>query len=304
MRRYGYLPRVAAGCVAVGGTLGIMIPPSILLIIYGWMCEVSVTKLFLAGVLPGIISAGMQMLIVLMHPKSFLEDKKLATSNNETLMAKFRIFFSGIGPVLLLFAIIMGGIYSGIFTPTEAAAVGLAAAFIMTAAKGRLKTSVVNDSLERAGRTTAMIFAIILGSSLLVSFLALSGVPGEVSRLVAGLECNRWVIVIVVVCMYLMLGMFLESISMLLLTLAIIYPVICGLGFDGVWFGIIVCKCVEVGLITPPLGLNAYVISGVAKDIPLHDVFRGIFPFLLGEAVVIAVLIAFPQISLFLPGLL
>jgi tripartite ATP-independent transporter DctM subunit len=304
MRRHGYLPRVAAGCVAAGGTLGILIPPSILLIIYGWMCEVSVTKLFLAGVFPGLISAGARMLILGLHPKRYLEDERLVSGKEMPLTEKFRHLYSGILPVIVLFGVIMGGIYTGLFTPTEAAAVALVVAFIIAGLKRTITGSVINESLLRAGGTTAMIFAIIMGSTFLVSFLALSGVPVFISEWVVGLQFNRYVIIIFIILMYLVLGMFLESISMLLLTLAIVYPVVSGLGFDGVWFGIIMCKCVEVGLITPPLGLNAYVLSGVVPDIPLHEVFRGIFPYLMGEAVVIALLVAFPQITLFLPNLI
>jgi len=268
------------------------------------MCEVSVTKLFLAGVFPGLISAGARMLILGLHPKRYLEDERLVSGKEMPLTEKFRHLYSGILPVIVLFGVIMGGIYTGLFTPTEAAAVALVVAFIIAGLKRTITGSVINESLLRAGGTTAMIFAIIMGSTFLVSFLALSGVPVFISEWVVGLQFNRYVIIIFIILMYLVLGMFLESISMLLLTLAIVYPVVSGLGFDGVWFGIIMCKCVEVGLITPPLGLNAYVLSGVVPDIPLHEVFRGIFPYLMGEAVVIALLVAFPQITLFLPNLI
>jgi C4-dicarboxylate transporter DctM subunit len=299
MRRLGYDSKFAAGCVAAGGTLGIMIPPSILFIIYGYLTEVSVGKLFIAGILPGILSTVMFMITIsilpLFSPNIYPKLQPVPFSN--------RLRSSkGAIPILAIFVIMMGSIYAGFATPTEAAAIGFIATFFIGMLRRKINASNLMDSLLQAGWNTAMIFTIIVGAAVFGHYLTLTKFPNLLSNMVLGLETNKWMILFMIVIMYVVLGAFLETLSMLLITLPIIFPVVTSLGFDGVWFGIIMCKVFEIGLITPPVGMNVYVIAGIARDLPLQGVFQGIIPFLIAELITITLLVIFPQISLFLPS--
>jgi len=299
MRKYGYDMKLAAGASATGGLLGILIPPSIALVIYGFLAEASVGKLLLAGIFPGILTAlvyfiGIALMVI---RKPSLAPQAVKFTWKERFKSLPNIW--GVG---ILFLTVIGGIYTGVFTPTEAAAAGSCVAFFMCLVKNIRKPSVIFDTFDSTARTAGMIFAICVGASLFTQFLTLSQVPHWISEVISGFRMNRCWILLVILAAYLPLGMFLDTISILLITIPIFIPVILNLGFDPIWFGILVVKMEEISLITPPVGLNVYVIKGVAPDIPLNDIFKGIIPFLIMEFIVIGILLAFPEICLWLPN--
>lgn len=298
MRKYGYHPRLAAGVVAASGTLASLIPPSVILVIYGIITEQSIGALLIGGFIPGVISAviyaGMIYTRVKISPELGAVQSK--ASWKERLYS-----LKGTWGVLVLIVLIIGGIYSGIFTPTEAGGAGAFSAFIMALAMRRLTLARLKESLLETGRTTIMIFSIIVGVLIFVRFLALTGLPGTFAEVVLALPLPRLVIILLLMSLYVFLGMFLDAIGMMMLTLPIIFPAVMALGYDPIWFGIIIVKMCEICLITPPVGLNVYVVRSVAPDIPLEEIFRGIIPFVAMDILTVALFIAFPQIITFLP---
>lgn len=299
MKKYGYDMRLAAGATAAGGLLGILIPPSILLVLFGSITETSVGKLLIAGILPGILTAGVYMvgiaLMVYFNPVLAAQAPKF------TWIERFKSV-TKIWEVLILFMTVVLGIYLGIFTPTEAAAVGAFAALLMALVRCIKKPSDIYAAFNDTARTTVMILALCMGASIFTQCLTLSGIPRWVTEWIASLHIHRFWILIFCMAIFIPLGMFLDPISILLITMPIIFPVIIRLGYNPIWFGILVVKLEEIGLITPPVGINVYVIKGVAPEIPLNDIFRGILPFLVMEVIVIAILIIFPEICLWLPN--
>jgi len=289
MRKYGYDRRFAAGTVSCGGLLGILIPPSIPLVLYGFLAQESIGKLLLAGIIPGILTALIYCLGISMMVKVSWRDR-------------FKSLPS-IWGVAILFLTIVVGIYSGFFTPTEAAAVGSFVGLLMCFAT-RKKIPTILKTFFITGSTTGMILTICLGACLFTQFLHASGVPGWVSESVTSLPISKFWILIIILAIYIPLGMFLDTISILLITVPIFEPVIVRLGYDPIWFGILVVKLIEIGLITPPVGLNVYVIKGVAPDIPLNDIFLGTLPFLAMEFITLTLLVAFPEISLLIPSMM
>ena len=299
MKRHGYDDRLAAGSVAAGGTMGILIPPSVILILYGVITGQSIGKLFLAGFIPGVLEAVFYIITIYIlckrnplmgppGPKASLKSR--ITSIRNTWV------------VLLLFVLVIGGIYWGWFSPTEAAGVGAFGAFVLGLARRRLNWKGIKDSLSATMKSTAMIFVIVMGAMILGYFLAVSRLPFEIADFIGGLGVNRYVILIIILAFYLMLGCIMDSLAMMLLTVPIFFPLVTVLGFDPIWFGILITRTCEIGLITPPVGLNVFVIRGVAKDIPMQTIFRGIVPFLIADICEVSLLIAIPQLSLFLPG--
>jgi tripartite ATP-independent transporter DctM subunit len=301
MIKYGYHPRLAAGAVAAGGTLAILIPPSVPLVIYGIITEQSVGILLIAGILPGILTAIVYALMLQVRVKL---NPSLARPLPAVSWSKRFISLKFTWGMLTIVLLILIGIYSGIFTPTEAGGAGATATFLMALALRRLSWAEFKEALLDTGRATVMIFSIIVGVLIFVRFLAITGLTGAFSETVLALEVPSIVILIGVLTIFVFLGMFLELIGMMLLALPIIYPAIMALGFDPIWFGIIVVKMGEICLITPPVGLNVYVVHSVAPDISIHEIFRGIVPFLIMEFFVLIILIVFPQIILFLPSLM
>jgi tripartite ATP-independent transporter DctM subunit len=299
MSKYGYSKRLASGCVAAGGLLGILIPPSILLVLYGGITGVSVSKLLIAAFIPGILTALCYMVGIVILVKIFPSMAPLTKrfTWKERLRALPKIW-----GVVVLFLVVMIGIYLGIFTPTEASAIGAAFALCMAIAKTRKKVDKLFTGFESTARTTAMILALVIGASLFTYFLTTAGVPLWVSEKVSALQIGRTWILLIVLAVYIPLGMFLDTISIMLITMPVVFPIINAIGYDGVLFGILVTKMEEISLITPPVGINVYVVKGVAPDIPLSDIFIGIIPFLLIEFIVVAILIIFPGISLWLPS--
>ena len=299
MKKYGYHPRLAAGVVAASGTLASLIPPSVILVIYGIITEQSIGALLIAGFIPGIVSAAIYAAMI--YTRVRIHPELGTPQPGVSLKAKF-IALKRTWGVLVLIVLIIGGIYSGVFTPTEAGGAGAFGAFLMALFMRRLTKERLKESLLETGRTTIMIFAIIVGVLIFVRFLALTGLPDTFTQFVLDLPIPPGLILVLILCIYVFLGMFLDAIGMMMLTLPMVFPAVTGLGYDPIWFGIIVVKMCEICLITPPVGLNCYIVRSVAPDIPLEEIFRGILPFLAMDILTVAVLIAFPQIITFLPS--
>ncbi len=306
MRRYKYNPMLATGCIAAGGSIGILIPPSIILVIYGILTEQSIGKLFLAGFIPGILEAVFYIItIYILCRMNPLLGPRGEKSNFKQRLASLKDTWG----VLVLFLLVIGGIYMGIFTPTEAAGVGASGALLFAlgmSVLGKRPFTWANfvDSLLDTGKTTAMVFVILIGANILGYFLAITRLPFALSDFVAGLAVERHIVFSIIILVYLFLGAIMSSMAMIVLTVPILFPVITALGFDPIWFGIIIVRVVEIGQITPPVGINVFIMQGIAKDIPMYDIFQGIVPFLIADIFHVALLIAVPEIVLFLPSLM
>jgi tripartite ATP-independent transporter DctM subunit len=298
MRRVGYDPRLATGCVAAGGTLGILIPPSVIFLIYGFLTEQSIGKLFLAGIAPGVVLVVLFILTisVLTWIKPSLGPPAVRTPFLARLASLGRVW----SPIAL-FLLVIGGMYVGIFTATEAAAVGAFGAFLFAAVRRRLTWAALTTALVNTASTTAMILAILIGAVILGYFMAVTKVPMALAAFFSGLPLPPAVVMVLVIITYVILGGLMDSLAMVLLTVPIFFPVIQALGFDPIWFGVVLVVLVEVGLITPPVGMNVFVISGMAKDVSIPDVFLGTAPFLVAMGVLLLLLMLFPDLALFIP---
>lgn len=301
MKRYKYDDRLATGAVAAGGTIGVLIPPSVILIIYGVITEQSIGKLFLAGFIPGVLEAVFYMVTIYILCK---RNPLMGPPGPKTSMIEKIISLKTTWVVLLLFILVIGGLYMGVFSPTEAAGVGAFGAFIFGLARRRLGWQAIKSSFTETGKNTAMIFIIIMGAMILGYFLAVSRLPFELASIIGGLEVNRYIILALILVLYIFLGCLMDSMAMLLITVPIFFPLIMSLGFNPIWFGVVMVRVCEIGLITPPVGLNVFIISGVARDVSMYTIFRGILPFLIADVIHVALLVAVPQISLLLPSLM
>ena len=309
MRRYGYADSLAAGSIAAGGTLGILIPPSVLMVIYGIMTETDIAKLFIAGIVPGILGVGFYAAAVAVVTR--LRPELGPRGERFGLGATLRAL-KGAWGVTLLFAVIMGGIYGGVFTPTEAAGVGAAIAFVFALAKGGLNLPILFQLLLESARTTAMIFMVLIGALIFTNFVNFAGLPDVLAETVAELSLNPYLVVALIIGIYILLGCVLESLSMILLTVPVFYPIMLELDFGAeldpesllIWFAIIVLVVTEISLITPPVGLNVFVLRGVLRDVELGTIFRGVTPFWIADIFRVALLVALPALSLFLPALM
>lgn len=303
MLRYRYDPGLATGSVAVAGTLGSLIPPSILMVIYAIFAEVSVSKALIAGVIPGILSGVMFALLIIVRCKM---NPNLAPMVREdvTWHDRFTVLAS-VWPLPVLIVGVIGGIYSGIVTSTEAASLGAFLAFVIAACQRRLTWKVLVDSVADSLKGTASIFFIALGGILLSRFMAFSGLPNHLAEIISELAIDPLVLVIVTSAIFIFLGMFLDSLGLMLLVIPVVMPAFEAVGTDLIWFGVLVIKYLEIGLVTPPVGMNVYVIKSVVGDrIPLETIFKGVGWFILADIVTLALLITFPEISLFLPRLM
>jgi len=301
MKRYKYGDQLATGCVAAGGTLGILIPPSMGFIIYAIITEQSIRHLFIAGILPGLLLASLFMLVIYIQaqikpqiappgPKANLKEKVAALSRTWAMIA--------------IFVLVIGGIYWGIFTPTEAGAIGACGALVIALFKRRLNWQKLNYALLETGRTVAMLFLLLIGAMILGYFLAASEVPHQISRFICGLPLPRYILLMAILLIYVFLGCVMNVLPAVIVTLPIFFPTILKLGFDPIWFGVILVIVMEMGLITPPVGMNVFVIKGVAKNVPVGVIFRGILPFVLAMITCIVILTAFPKIALVLPSIM
>ena len=299
MRRYKYSDKLALGSLAAGGTIGILIPPSVIMVIYGLLTETSISALFLAGFVPGILTVAGFMLAISIMTRI---DPTLGPPAARTPMRERFIALKSVWGTAGLFLLVIGGLYVGIFSPTEAASVGTVGAFVLGLVNRRSPMQLLRTTLLDTVKTTAMIFTVLIGAILFNNFLILASVPTLVSDWISGLPLGKTAVLLVIIAMYFLLGCLLDSLAMILLTIPIVFPIVKELGYDPVWFGIIIVMVVELGLITPPIGMNVFVIKGIAKDVPLEDIFRGVTPFIIAQVILISILIAFPQIALWLPS--
>jgi C4-dicarboxylate transporter DctM subunit len=301
MRQYGYSDRLSTASIAAGGTLGILIPPSTIMVLYGIMTNTDIGKLFAAGIIPGIFAASLYMATVAVVTRV---DPTAGPPGPRAPWAERWRALRGVWGIIFLFGLVMGGIYTGAFTPTEAAGIGASGAFFFALFRRQLSWSGIVKVLVETGRTTAVMFILLIGALIFSNFLNVSGAPGQIASWINGLSVPPFVIIFAIIGIYVILGCFLESISMMLLTVPLFYPIVQTLGYDLIWFGIIVVVVVEISLITPPVGLNVFIMNSLLPDVPTEQIFKGVLPFVMTDLVRIAILVFFPAISLFLPRLM
>src|SRR4051812_24358248 len=299
MRQAGYPQSFATGVIAAGGTLGIMIPPSTGFAGYGLITEQDIGKLFVAGIIPGLLAVSMYMLTI--NLIGWAKPGFLPAGGRVPWKERF-LALRDVWAVLLLFVFIIGGLYGGLFTATEAAGAGAGGAFIIGIVRGRLSRADILRSLLETTRTTAAIFTILIGALLFGYFLTVTQTPQKMTELLTGLGIGRYGILAVIMLMYLVLGCLMDSLAMIILTVPIIFPVIKELGFDPIWFGVIIVMTVELGLIHPPVGMNIFVIKSVVEDVKMSTMFYGVMPFIITDLLRLVILIAFPIIALWLPS--
>jgi C4-dicarboxylate transporter, DctM subunit len=301
LRKSGYSGALATGALAAGGTLGILIPPSIILVIYAILAEQNVAKLFAAAMVPGILAAVGYMVTISIY--AHLVPGSATVRERLPYAARFRALVP-VWPVLVIFLVVVGGIYAGVFTPTEGAAVGTAGTGIIAYVTGNLNVARAREALFSTASGTAMIFFIVVGAGVFNTFLALTRLPQEAAVFVGAQGFSPWLIMTGVLVLYLVFGCIMDSLSMILLTVPIFFPIMVELDFGmsqadfGLWFGVLVLIVVEVGLITPPVGMNLFVIHSMAPDIPIEETFRGVLPFVLSDLIRVVILVLFPSITL------
>ena len=299
MDRYNYSPRLATGSIAAGGTLGILIPPSTVLIVYALLTEQSVGRLFLAGFLPGllltVLFVATVFIVAILNPDAGPPGERVPMGE------RFKTLF-GSGALIFVVLIVIGGIYAGVFTVTEAAAVGAGLTFLHSIWTRRLTIKKFFDAILDTIKTTAMVFFILIGAHFFAPFLALTRIPVNLADWIGDLAIPAFAILMVIIIVYIVLGTFMEGFAMMVLTVPIVLPIIMTLGYDPIWFGIVMVVVLEMGLISPPVGLNVFVVKGVAPNVPLGEVYWGILPFWLAMGVCVMLLVAFPQIALILPN--
>ena len=299
MKRHGYKDTLATGAIASGGTLGILIPPSTIMVIYGVITETDIGKLFIAGIVPGIVAIACLCAAVVY----FTWRDPDAGPPGERLNWPQRLqAVRGIWGVALLFALVIGGIYGGVFTATEGAGVGAAGAFLFAAFRRTLTWAVLLDILVESARTTAMLFAILIGAMIFTNFINFTSMPGDLRTFVMQFSPHPIMVVVAMMGIYVLLGMVMEELSIVLLTIPVFFPVITALGYDPVWFGILIVTIVEIGMISPPVGLNLFVLNALLPGVGLNTMYRGIWPFVTADIVRLGILIAFPALSLWLPS--
>jgi C4-dicarboxylate transporter, DctM subunit len=298
MRRYKYPQSFATGVIAAGGTLGAMFPPSTVLAVYGIITEQDIGKLFIAGILPGLLAVSMYIATVSaigwLRPGFLPAGARTGTAER---LAALRDIWAP----LALFVFVIGGLYGGLFTPTEAGGMGAGGAFLIGVLRGRLSRADIHASLLQATRTAAAVFTVLIGALLFGYFLTITQTPQKVTEFLTGLGVGRYGVLALIMLMYLVLGCLMDAMAMIILTVPIIFPVIKTLGFDAIWFGVIIVMTVELGLIHPPVGMNVFVIKSVVKDVNFATIFKGVLPFIVTDLIRLVILIAFPIIALYLP---
>lgn len=300
MRAQGYSPRYATATVAAGGTLGVLIPPSVPFILYGFVTETDIGKLFVAGIVPGVFAALLYVAVVawiaLRRPGDMPASGRVLTLREKWLATR------GVVPATAIFVFVIGGIYGGLFTPTEAAAAGAFATLVVALVQRRLSWAKVVFAFVESIRVSASLFLILIGAVLFGQFLVVTGAPQVISAYLGSLPLPPMGIIAVIMVGFLILGCFLDTIAMILIFVPIVFPAVRALGFDPVWFGVLIVMACEVGLITPPYGMNVFVINGIARDVPLTSIFRGVLPFVSVDILRIAVIMLVPGIALWLPS--
>lgn len=299
MREYKYSDGLATGAIAAGGSLGILIPPSVILVVYGLMTETDIGKLFIAGLIPGIIGILLYMVAVIVTVRLKPESGPAGARSS---WKERLISLKGVWGINLIFIIVMGGIYAGIFTPTEAAGIGASGAFLIAMFSGKLSAKMMYRSLSNAARTTAMLFFLVIGALIFSNFINMTGMPMMLRDWVVEQGFSLFMVLVILIAIYLLLGCALESMSMILLTVPVFYPMVQAMGMDLIWFGILVVVVTEISLITPPVGMNVFVLRGVVPDVKLSTIFRGVVPFWLADIMRLVLIASIPSLSLLLPN--
>lgn len=298
MKRFGYADSLATGAIAAGGTLGFLIPPSTGFVIYAILTEESIGQLFMAGILPGLLLTALFMVAVGMVT---LRDPAAGPRGDTVaLRQRFTALFSASPLIIVIFASI-GGIYLGIFTPVEAAGIGAGLITLMALVLGKLNRTVIARVLADTVRTTAMLYLIIIGASVLNPFLALTQLPATLGEAMTSAGLGPYGVLLLIVLAYLVLGMFMDGLAMLVVTIPIFFPIVTAMGFDPIWFGVIAVIVIEMGMITPPVGLNVFVVKSVAREVPMATIFRGVLPFWFAMLACLLLIVLFPQIALLIP---
>jgi C4-dicarboxylate transporter, DctM subunit len=299
MRRYNYPQSFACGVVAAGGSLGAMLPPSTVLAVYGIITEQDIGKLFVAGILPGLLAISMYITTIVLM--GWLRPGFLPSGDRASWKQRLESMREVWAP-LLLFVFVIGGLYGGLFTPTEAGGMGAGGAFLIGVLRGRLSRKDIRASLLQATRTAAAVFTVLIGALLFGYFLTVTQTPQKVTLFLTSLGLGRYGVLALIMLMYLLLGCLMDALAMVILTVPIMFPVILHLGFDPIWFGVIIVMTVELGLIHPPVGMIVFVIKSVVHDVDFLTIFKGVLPFILTDLLRLTILIAFPMIALFLPS--
>ena len=301
MKKLGYSDSLATGVMAAGGTLGIMIPPSTIMVIYGIITETNIGKLFAAGVIPGLLTALLMMCgIAVMTAR----DPSHAPAGECSTWPQRWAALRGIWGVVLLVFVVLGGIYGGIFTATEGAGFGAAGAFLFALARRRLTWAILYQVLVESARTTAMLFTLLIAATIFANFVNFTSMPNDLKSWITGLGLSPIMVITAMMFIYIVLGTVMEELTMVLLTIPLFFPIVTALGFDPVWFGVLIVMIVQIGLISPPVGMNLFVLNSLLPGVGLGAIFRGCWPFVLVMIFVLMLLIAFPQLSLWLPSLM
>ena len=301
MKRYGYTDSLATGSIAAGGTLGILIPPSIALVFFGIITESDIGALFLAGIIPGILGILLYCGAVMF---TVMRDAKAGPAGAKMTWTERRKALLGVWSVVVLFGIVMGGIYGGFFSPTESAGIGAAGALLLSIVRGRASFDMIRSALADGISTTVSLMMILIGSFLFANLVNVARLPQALVSYIETLDVAPIAVIFVIILIYLVLGCVLESISMMLLTVPVFYPLVVAMGYDLIWFGVLVVVVVEISLISPPIGLNVFVLRSVLKKVDLGDIFRGVLPFIAADFVRVLMVVFIPALSLFLPNLL
>ena len=301
MKRLGYSDSLSTGVIAAGGTLGIMIPPSTIMVIYGIVTETNIGKLFAAGVIPGILTAILLMGAVVVVTSRAPEH---APAGEKSGWPERWAALRGIWGVLLLVIVVLGGIYGGFFTATEGAGVGAAGAFLFAVARRALSVKTTIEVLVESARTTAMLFTLLIAATIFANFVNFTTLPGDLKQWITTAGLSPIMVVVAMMGIYVVLGTVMEELTMVLLTIPLFFPIVTSMGFDPVWFGVLIVMIVQIGLISPPVGMNLFVLNALLPGVGLNQIFRGCWPFVLVLIFMLALLIAFPQISLWLPSLM
>ena len=301
MKRYGYGDELSAGSVASGGGLGMLMPPSIVLIVYGILTQQSIGKLFIAGIIPALFITGWFVIAIYVYCKIKPEQ---GPKGDKFTLKEMILSLGMLWETLAVFFLVMGGLFAGFFTPTEAGAVGSFSVLLVAMIRRQLTWKGFVKSLYESLRTSCMVLLLVAGSVIFGHFLAVTRIPFEIADWVGGLNLPPWAIMAMIIFVYLIGGCFIDALALIMLTIPIFYPVVIRLGYDPIWFGVIIVLVTQMGIITPPVGINVYVVNGIAPDIPLEKIFKGIFPFLIALIVGTGFMVAFPQIIMFLPNVM
>ncbi|MBE2264439.1 MAG: TRAP transporter large permease [Burkholderiaceae bacterium] len=299
MKRLGYSDSLSAGVIAAGGTLGIMIPPSTIMVIYGIVTETHIGKLFAAGVIPGLITALLMMVGVVLMAS---HDPEHAPAGEKSDWKERWVALRGIWGVLLLVIVVLGGIYGGVFTATEGAGMGAAGAFLFALARRSLTWKVLLEVLVESARTTGMLFTLLIAANLFANFVNYTTMPGDLKEWIVHLDMPPVMLMAAMMLIYIVLGTVMEELSMVLLTLPLFFPIVVSLGYDPIWFGVLIVMVIQIGLISPPVGMNLFVLNTLLPDVKLGDIYRGVWPLVVVQIVTLGILLAFPVLSLWLPS--